>query len=596
MNSRRQPRFRWILHIEAIRKPLWALLACAFCLPAAAAPRFDSLLHQPYAVRSVYFYRAVLPELHKMPLAEAIGTMDNIERQALAAHDPAAALEVRIARLDFRYLAGLSTADEKLADLEKLLSEPATQQRPEYTAAIMADLGNCYFGVKHNYARAFDYLTRAYTIATGMSSKDFPDKKPICLWLGNRYYTLGDLERAEKVLLDADTIANARDNSTSYNCKNTLGLIYRAGGQYDRAERYFYNARNMAARDGDTAWMAIASGNIGITWYLVGHYKEAIPLLWQDVSQSLFKSAGYPKDNGMNSLLILADIHLKMDSLQQLATDIALAQQYMDSCRDRVKLLSMLYRVRSKYLYARGDYKAAYQYQDSATCYTDSLGRRDNIYKLAQAAHRHELGQAAAELSRANGEKKLLASTRNVLLVCILLLAICTFLLISQQKLRYRLQQERLLSEKAKIENDLGKATTELESYTRRLREKSLAAAVAGQDAALAAATTAGQAQNEALLQQLYQSTILTDEEWDGFKRLFARVHRGYLQRLREKMPDLTPADTRFIVLSKLQLSNKEMAGILGVQADTIRSHKHRFKKRFCLPEETDIRAFVDSI
>ncbi len=57
-------------------------------------------------------------------------------------------------------------------------------------------------------------------------------------------------------------------------------------------------------------------------------------------------------------------------------------------------------------------------------------------------------------------------------------------------------------------------------------------------------------------------------------------------------MPELTPADTRFLVLSKLNLSNKEMAGILVCATDTIRSYKHRLRRRFDLPEDANIKLF----
>ena len=80
------------------------------------------------------------------------------------------------------------------------------------------------------------------------------------------------------------------------------------------------------------------------------------------------------------------------------------------------------------------------------------------------------------------------------------------------------------------------------------------------------------------------------------FKELFEQVHVGFLQRLKEKMPGLTPADTRFLVLTRLKLSNKEMAGILGVQPDSIRTSKYRLRKKFNLDDDSDITALVSEI
>jgi DNA-binding CsgD family transcriptional regulator len=90
-------------------------------------------------------------------------------------------------------------------------------------------------------------------------------------------------------------------------------------------------------------------------------------------------------------------------------------------------------------------------------------------------------------------------------------------------------------------------------------------------------------------LQQLRHSTILTDSDWEYFRDLFEKVHTGFLQRLKEKMPGLTPAETRFIVLSKLGLSGKEMAAMLGIGTDAISQIRSRVKKKLNLQEESSL-------
>ncbi len=154
-----------------------------------------------------------------------------------------------------------------------------------------------------------------------------------------------------------------------------------------------------------------------------------------------------------------------------------------------------------------------------------------------------------------------------------------------------------MLAKKVQAEHDLKAATQELENFTRHLQQKNLLIEQSGQEIErLRMALDDTEQETNEVLQQIYSATILTEDEWTKFKLLFEQVHKGYLQRLKSKMPELTPADTRFIVLSKLNLSNKEMAGILGVQADTIRSYKHRLRRRFDLREDASIKEFVDSI
>jgi DNA-directed RNA polymerase specialized sigma24 family protein len=459
-------------------------------------------------------------------------------------------------------------------------------------------LAQNYYGKKHNYTLAFDHFINAYNIATRLAQKDFPDKKQLLVGLGNRYYSIGDYEKAKRILLEADSLNHPWDKFVTYNAENTLGLVYRSYGHYDTAINYFGQSREHALADGNKVWAAIASGNIGICYYKQKDYNKAIPLLEEDIKYS-FSPASKAVDNGVNSLLILADIHLYQNDLSSVAIDIELARQYLDSCRDTVKPLAMLYPVMARYYFKKGDYKTAYYYQDSAAIYKDIIYERDNIYKLAKVEHKKDLENVDAEIKRLGAEKKLLSFTRNGLLIGIVLLFIITALIINRQRLKHHLKQVAILAKKVQAEQDLKAATQELENFTKHLQEKNLLIEQSGQEIErlrTALDTTDMEQETNEVLQQLYSATILTDEEWNKFKLLFEQVHRGYLQRLKNKMPELTPADTRFIVLSKLNLSNKEMAGILGVQSDTIRSYKHRLRKRFELPEEASIKAFVDSI
>ena len=61
-------------------------------------------------------------------------------------------------------------------------------------------------------------------------------------------------------------------------------------------------------------------------------------------------------------------------------------------------------------------------------------------------------------------------------------------------------------------------------------------------------------------------------------------------------MPDLSPADTRLIALTKLQLSQKEMAAMLGVGYDAIRKARQRLRQKISLPEEGSLDDVVEMI
>ncbi len=98
------------------------------------------------------------------------------------------------------------------------------------------------------------------------------------------------------------------------------------------------------------------------------------------------------------------------------------------------------------------------------------------------------------------------------------------------------------------------------------------------------------------MLEKLQQSILLTEENWDEFKALFEKVHKGFFTRLKEKLPGLSPADVRFIALSKLNYSNKEMATMLGVGAGAIRQHRSRLRRKLNISEDASIEEIASSI
>jgi len=565
---------------------------------AFAQQGYDIVFHKTYAERSLLFDTLLNPAFIDMPPADFRMAIAQLEERAKSEGDYGAELEVLFTKRIYDDQHGLTNADKRIAEVEEQIGEIDKKKYKEYVIRLMHDLGNNYAGQKHNYVKAFEYYMNVYDMVSRMSAKDFPDKKFILVDIANRYYRLGDYGKAKDLLLMADTLGRSSRAVTDYNTYNTLGLVYRSTGVYDSAVHCFEKAYALAQRDSNDVWCSIINGNIGITYYMAGKYDEAKPLLYADVEGCLaYGPRAY--DNGMHSLTVLADIHLKEDSIVAVEKDLAIARQYVDSVRDKVKLLSELYPLLARYYYRTGNAAMAYRLQDSANVYKDSIRERDNIYLLAKAEYHKDIEKRQAELDKLVAEKKYVEFMRNGLLVVVILLFIIGLLAINRQRLRHILKQNRYLADKKLAERELENATRQLTSYTHHLQEKNALIDKSAQEIERLQSRLSDvqkQRMDNEVLQQLYASTILTDEEWDEFKLLFEQVHEGFLQRLKDKMPGLSPADTRFLVLSKLKLSNKEMAGILGVQPDTIRTYKHRLRKKYDLPEDDDITGLVDAI
>jgi DNA-binding CsgD family transcriptional regulator len=97
-------------------------------------------------------------------------------------------------------------------------------------------------------------------------------------------------------------------------------------------------------------------------------------------------------------------------------------------------------------------------------------------------------------------------------------------------------------------------------------------------------------------LSELYQFKILTEGDWQQFKMLFDKVHPGYINGLRKKFPDLSPAEERQFLLIKLDIDNKECANMLGISAPSVKKNRYRLKKKFNLAEQDSLDDFVRNL
>lgn len=87
--------------------------------------------------------------------------------------------------------------------------------------------------------------------------------------------------------------------------------------------------------------------------------------------------------------------------------------------------------------------------------------------------------------------------------------------------------------------------------------------------------------ENESILKELIQSHLLTEENWEMFKYTFKKEQPNYYGFITSHFPNLTDSNLRIILLQKMNLSNQEIASILGVTIDAVKKAKQRLKKKY---------------
>ncbi len=85
-------------------------------------------------------------------------------------------------------------------------------------------------------------------------------------------------------------------------------------------------------------------------------------------------------------------------------------------------------------------------------------------------------------------------------------------------------------------------------------------------------------------------------EEWEQVTRHFEKIHPEFFECLRQRCPALTPGELKQCAYVKLNLSNKEIAGLLNIAATSVKVSHYRIKKKLDLAEDEALRDYIVSI
>lgn len=592
------------LLIKPILLLRYILLIIVSCSSLCCTAQYGNLVHKSYAERyqqidSIFYYNELL-RANKQAFYKEVNAL---EKEAIAAADIELQCEAKLLML-----ADYSTDDNwdsaKVESYAKALCTMAQENElTQIEIRCRQFMGRYYMEKKGQYIKSIDQFLQSYYLLGKLSPEEFPSKKESIYNVAHAYYTFGDFNGAKKYLNEAEDIKmpvrktmldNPYKINTYISLKNTLGLIYRNEQQYDSARYFFEMVRSLAETAKDTTWMGIASGNIGICYYLEGKYDQAIPFLQVDIESS-FK--GGQIDNGLNSLTKLAEIYLLKNDMNTVRLLLDSARHQLNFAFEPSEIMQNLAVIMARYYSATGNMALAYKYMDTAMTAKQIINDKKNAMQLVSQQHKLDLQAHQTDLEKVENIKRLQILKRNGIILLLLLFTIFAIIIIYSRSKVYQQKTRLAEAEKNRAELDLLNAEKQLQEFTMRIAEKNeLIMKFTDEISHNKSSTPDNDLVDIETIQELQQFTLLTDEQWEEFKIKFDQVHHGFLTRLKEKLPGLTAAEIRFMTLYKLKLNNKEMSQILGIGLSGIRNYKHRLRKKLQIEDDSDFDHFIECI
>jgi DNA-binding CsgD family transcriptional regulator len=97
----------------------------------------------------------------------------------------------------------------------------------------------------------------------------------------------------------------------------------------------------------------------------------------------------------------------------------------------------------------------------------------------------------------------------------------------------------------------------------------------------------------DASVSKIINKGLTQDNEWSDFNKHFESINKNFFSRIKQAFPDISPNELKICALIKMNLSIKEMASILNISPDSVKTARYRLRKKLNLNTEDNLTDFI---
>lgn len=534
-----------------------------------AQGQYEKLLYKPYNEKVIGVHAMYRDLINISDSVQRAKKAEEIKAFARKHNDRSLELEVNFFQIFWNAFYQNQPKKAALKALQEQLDIVSKENISFLKVRSLRALAEFYWKKEQNYEMAFEQYLLLDKELTTIKPSDYPEMARDLMQIGRAYYFFQDYNLAKEYFKKAIKLPENTFNTMVLNdARNTLGLCYQELDKLDSADFYFKEVQKNTFPEA-AVWKRIATGNIGNSMYLRKQYDKAIPLLETD-----FNGAVAENDDGCaaGAAILLADIYREKGNLEKAEVFIEQAKYHIEKIgqSDRLRLL---YPVMSKWYAAMGNTEKSKQYIDSSVVAFNRYNEKFSALKVLRA--QQKVDRQKEQLQLADKQRKIME--RNLMIAIAMGLGVV--LVLGYFILKRRQQATEI--EKLKVENELKRAQSEITLFVNKINEQSKITERFSQELEkLKNSETEERRLLEKTVTELRTAKILTDEDWLAFQQHFAKIYPNFITHLKTDFPAITEAELRYLMLSKLQLSHKEMAQALGISPDAVRVTWNRVRKK----------------
>ena len=444
---------------------------------------------------------------------------------------------------------------------------------------------------KHREAYYFLYITLR-------EEKDvYTSKKPyLALFhetLGQVYYFFRRFDLSEKHLKISLHHPNVTEED-KIKLYNTLSLIYRDKADNKTSEFYLQKAYNQAVKLKNEAWTGILSGNLGYIALSKKDHKNARKLIEFDYEVS---TKNHQTNSQVNALALLIELDLMENKLAQSTSKMTVFDSLMQH-ETNPQLWGVFYRTKITYYEKLGQYELALKSFRKFISFKEINEEKRQFLNIQNAEFQIEFERKQGENTIYKQKKKTDDLIILGLFVICVILGLTSFIIIRQIQRKRKQDKELLILRAQKMEDELHATEREMRALLSTMFDKNkeiieLQEQVESFEKNQHSRTDS---EKEIMLNDLQSFSLLTENDWIEFKRLFEKLNPGFFDFFQERFPEITAAEIRLAALIKLNLSNLEMARTLAISPDSVRKTNLRLRKKLSIESLDDLTRFIKGI
>lgn len=489
-----------------------------------------------------------------------------------------------------------------------------------------------------------------YAKKIGDLSEDLELKATVTNHLGRVYIRKGMYEKALDTFQEALGYLNQLQGKPGLKAGTLRGIgnIYFIQYKYEEALSFYDDALEYFQEAGDSAGAILVYGNYANVYFetnreelAIKYYKKQIRFyentdnemglgssylnigMLYDTMDSLSLAIDYSEKAlaiaEKNNALVMMTYPLKvLSSVSNALENFDQGIEYGQKSLELAENLGIIYEqkdahVNLSYSYERlGDFKKALEHYKSFKELNDSLLNEDANARLAEMRAQYETDKKEQEILVLETENEL--QQARIIAVSSSLGLIITISIIGVIWFAVRKRKEIELLEKNKLIAESEKKLAREELENSRLREENLQSELTNfalqivekndflEEVKSEMSEIRSEIKNQEALNhinklgsKIYQNLMLNKDR-EEFEIQVDQVCEGFYKKLEIRFPDLTSQERRLAALLRLNLSSKEISGILNISPKSVDQGRYRLRKKLTLHKKKNLSLFLNQI